>query len=421
MILSISRCLLLVTLATTTFCTTSWATEPAPASPLSARYKLDRLLRCDEEKKAAILQEQRTVQEHLRKVEAFRASLTDARKNRLSIDKAEQALAKDREALAKLEERLTLVNRKLALTARAIQNLLPEQGGDARSMTDDLTRSATTRFANATRCGQPGDATYVTDQTRLALFATDDDVCSRQLDEVWGTQYGYVDDPATEARLKGILAHLQARSSRNDLPLAVRIVKGCPGVGAAASSMTIYFEQCELKKTLSDDELTFIAAHELAHVQLSHSNQYQIQEKVERKLSPVDLDQLVPQDARVAHATKMPDKVGQAWMSRFNKTQELEADLLGAQMAMAAGVSPLGIQETFTRIARERDEDERIRLAAMTGKQRAVDATNTVRRELDRLTDTHPEPEERLKALENALGEKFWERTDLKLGDFCFR
>src|SRR5687767_14397035 len=109
MILLIGRCLLLVTLATTTFSTASLATEPAPASSLSARSNLDRLLRCDEEKKTAILQEQRTVQEHLRKVDAFRGSLIDATKNRLSIDKAEQALAKDREALAKIEERLALI------------------------------------------------------------------------------------------------------------------------------------------------------------------------------------------------------------------------------------------------------------------------------------------------------------------------
>ena len=398
---------------------TSLASEPAPATAMTPRAKLERMLRCDEEKRAGILQEQRSVQTHLREVEDFRAGLTDAPKHRLAVEKAEQALTKDRDALAKIEERLALVNRRIALTARAVQNLLPEHSGDARSPTDDLTRSATTKLANATRCGQPGDATYVTDQTRLALLATDDDVCSRQIDDLWAKQYGYVQDPAMEARLKGILAHLQVRSRRNDLPLTVRIIRGCPGRGAAASATTIYFEQCELKKTLSNDELTFIAAHELAHAQLSHSNQYQIQEKVERKLSPVDLDQLVPQDVRVAQATEMPDKIGQAWMSRFNKDQELEADLLGTQMSLAAGASPLGIHEAFLRMAKERDEDEQTRLAAMTEKQRAIDQKNTVRQQLDRLTATHPEPEERLKALEGALGDKFWERTDLKFGVPC--
>lgn len=400
---------------------TSWATEPTPATAMTPRAKLERMLDCDEEKRAAILQEQRTVQEHLHKVTGFRASLTDAPKHRLAVEKTEQAIAKDRDALAKIEKRLALVNRRIALTALAIQNLLPEHGGDARSLTDHLKRSATTKLANATRCGQPGDATYVADQTRLALLASDDDVCSRQLDDVWAKEYGYVQDPEMEARLKGILAHLQVRSRRNDLPLAVRIIRGCPGRGAAASATTIYFEQCELKKPLSDDELTFIAAHELAHAQLSHSNQYQIQEKVERKLSPVDLDQLVPQDVRVAQATEMPDKVGQAWMSRFNKDQELEADLLGAQQALAAGVSPLGIHEAFLRMAKERDDDERTRLAAMTEKQRTIDQKNTAQQQLDRLTATHPEPEERLKALETAFGEKFWERTDLNLSSTCPR
>lgn len=399
----------------------SSAAEPTPTTAITPRAKLDRMLACDEEKRAAILQEQRTVQTHLREVEAFRAELTDAPKHRLAVEKTEQAMAKDRAALAKIEERLALVNRRIALTARAVQSLLPEHGGDARSLADDLTRSATTKLANATRCGQPGDATYVTNQSRLALLASDDDVCSRRLDDMWAKQYGYAQDPAVEARLKGVLTHLQARSRRNDLPLTVRIVRGCPGMGAAASATTIYFEQCYLDKRPSDDELMFVAAHELAHTQLSHSNQYQIQEKVERKLSPVDLDQLVPQDLRVAQTTKIPDTVGQAWTSRFNKDQELEADLLGAQQALAAGASPLSIHEAFLRMAKERDEDEQTRLAAMTEKQRASDQKNTARQQLDRLTATHPEPEERLKALETALGDKFWEQTNLQLSSTCSR
>ncbi len=398
----------------------SWAADLSmPASSMTPRAKLDRMLHCDEGKKAAILQEQRTVQAHLQKVADFRASLTDGPKQRLAVEKTEQALAKDRDALTKLEERLALVNRTIALTARAIQNLRPEDGGDARSITDDLKRSATTKLANATRCGQPGDATYVTDQSRLALLASDDDVCSRQLDELLGRTPGYKDDPAVEAHLKGMLTHLQARSSQNDVPLAVRIVRGCSGMNAFATSTTVYFEQCYLEKKPSDGELMFVAAHELAHAQLSHSNQYHIQEKVERKLSPVDLGQLVPKDIRVANETNIPTVVGQAWTSQFNKEQEQEADLLGAQTALAAGASPLGIHETFVRMAKERDEDERTRLAAMTETKRTIDQKNTARQQLDRLTASHPAPEERLKALEDAIGDKFWERTDLTLGAPC--
>lgn len=400
---------------------TSWTAEPPPATAMTPRAKLDRMLACDEEKRAAILQEQRIVQAHLREVEAFRAGLTDAPKHRLAVEKTEQAMTKDRAALAKIEERLALVNRRIALTARAVQNLLPEHGGDARSLAGDLTRSATTKLANATRCGQPGDATYVTDRSRLALLASDDDVCSRRLDDAFAKEYGYAEDPAMEARLRGVLAHLQVRSRRTDLPLTVRIVRGGPGMGAAASATTIYFEQCYLDKRPSDDELMFVAAHELAHAQLNHSNQYQIQEKVERKLSPVDLDQLVPQDARVADETKMPIVMGRAWMSKFNKDHELEADLLGAQQALAAGASPVGIREAFTRMASERDKDERARLAAMNEKQREIDLKNTARQQLERLTATHPEPEERLKALERYFGETFWERTDLNLGATCPR
>jgi hypothetical protein len=57
----------------------------------------------------------------------------------------------------------------------------------------------------------------------------------------------------------------------------------------------------------------------------------------------------------------------------------------------------------------------RIELGNMTDFERK----NVAQQQLDKLTADHPEPEERLKALENVLGEKFWENKDLKFKASC--
>lgn len=40
-----------------------------------------------------------------------------------------------------------------------------------------------------------------------------------------------------------------------------------------------------------------------------------------------------------------------------------------------------------------------------------LDRRNIAQQQLDTLAASHPEPQERLKALEDVLGEKFWEKS----------
>ena len=354
------------------------------------RAKLDRLLECQEAEKAGILKEQRRVLAHLREIEAFRATMTDAHRYRESIAKAEQAMAKDRGALAKIDEHLALVNRRIGLTVRAIQNLAPEQGGPAQSSSAEARRSAITRLANALRCTDP-EAPDLRDVSRLKLLATGDDVCSRRFDELSGEEYGFLNDPVLHGRLETIVAHLQVRSNGTNAPVAVRILRECSGLGGGAFSTatTIYVDQCYLKQRPSDDELTFVFAHELAHVQLQHVNLAYLH---------------VTSDTAIRGEPSSTEAIAD-----YTRDQELEADLLGAELALAAGASPVGIRDALWRIAAERDEMERNRLRSMNEKQRKLYESDIARIGHDRLTASHPGPEDRLKALESVLGSRFWE------------
>jgi predicted Zn-dependent protease len=88
-------------------------------------------------------------------------------------------------------------------------------------------------------------------------------------------------------------------------------------------------------------------------------------------------------------------------MAQYFRDQEAQADLFGAQQALAAGASPRGIKDTFTHLF---FADLKSRLSP--------DASDHDPHYVKAL-ETHARPNDRLKALEEALGEKFWERTDL--------
>jgi Zn-dependent protease with chaperone function len=361
----------------------SWAAEPTPATPMAPRAKLERLLRCDEEKKAAILQEQRTVQEHLQKVTGFRASLTDAPKHRLAVEKTEQAIAKDRDALAKVEERLGLADRHIGLTLRAMKYL------PAASHDESLPLIERAKL---------GFADWLADRKLLS---------EAEFDREWEAEYGFVENAAWQQRLVRIIDRLHAASPDADPLVTIRIVNRPGEDGASAGRSFIYFDKGLLDRNPSDDELLFVAAHELAHVQLRHVSRG----VVEAHWKGFEEDWL-RKSVEGSHPAYQDgsghDNAGwRARMAQYIRDQEAQADLLGAQQTLAAGASPRGIKEAFTHMF---FDDLKRRLAS--------DPSGHDPHYAKRLED-HGRPNDRLKSLEDALGEKFWERTTLTLGSSC--
>jgi len=388
----------------------SWAAEPStPASSITPRAKLDLLLACQQAEREAALAEKRKVEKNIADIETFIRSLSDRPVHYAAHERADRALTVAREALAKIGERARLANLQFNLTARAMTHLPPEPDGKKRALLDEWARIAWDQLARV----MGGHA--------------------QSWDDVAEAKYGFVRNPVIEQRLRAIIERAQASLDGTSVPVDVRILANPSGMSAAATSSTIYFDQTYLDLSPSEAELLFVAGHELAHIQLNHYNKFIVREALEATLNSVRLDPVAGD-----RLTQVRDRIDQkyyagqsltpreelhrevelkAQLAQFAREQELQADLLGAQMALAAGASPIGIKEGLSHdnfLARLKSQLEERRILG-------DGARNEADKPLEKLTADHPYSEERLKALESALGEKFWERTDLKFSSTCPR
>lgn len=209
--------------------------------------------------------------------------------------------------------------------------------------------------------------------------------------------YGFVHHPAYEKRLASIVHRLKRVSLRPAEPVAVKILNPCPIYMAAATATTIYFDLAYLEREPSEDELMFVAAHELAHGELDHSVLYVANDRLQLRMQDMEgLERFNARDNRAFAAIR--DGARAVAMGAYSREQELQADILGAHMALNAGARPQGIKTAMDR------------LASMAAKGAATAAKNLSPRR-DPLKAGHPAAQERLSWLEKALGKEFWNQT----------
>jgi predicted Zn-dependent protease len=217
--------------------------------------------------------------------------------------------------------------------------------------------------------------------------------------------HGFHNDPALKQKLHRIISRLKQVSLRPGDPVQFRILNTSdPEVIAEASSSTIYFGKAYLNLPPSEDELMFVAAHEIAHVEMNHTFSkaanvtgvriqellHSIQNRIASSL--LNLDAQAPGES----FRKTQNKIDRG---RYSQAREHEADLWGARIALAAGASPQGIKDTLDRFQASRE-----RFNYMYQSRTPTDDT------LDTRTLTHPLPLTRLEYLEQALGPKFWDK-----------
>ena len=364
-----------------------------PLDPRAApRATLERLLACHEAEKTAALHERDKIASHLREVVTFRSELTDAPQHRLAVEKAEQALAKDREAMVKAEERLRLADIQVRMTLQAMRYLPPP----VTDTTPGTVEQGKRRLADL-----------------LARFHSDN---SAATDQQMEREHGFIEDPGLHARLGAILDRLKAVSTEENVPAAVRILDKPTGRDAFATGTTIYFDKQYLDRLESrykapkamEDQLMVTMGHELAHLQLHHVNLGFAQDKWQRLQNAVWLRDVEGTHDDYADPKKPTDDAAfRAQLAEYQRDQEYQADLLGSQQALAAGVSPRSIKESFTRMWFD------------DLKQRLALSSNGVEPRYAKMLEDHARPDERLKALETALGEKFWEQDTVRFSASC--
>jgi predicted Zn-dependent protease len=352
-------------------------------------------LPCHEAEKTAAFHERDKIDAHLREVGAFRSELTDAPQHRLAVEKAEQALAKDRDALAKAEERLRLADLQLRMTLNAMKYLPPP-------VTDS----------------SPG--LMETGKRRLADFLTQFHLDnSAAIDQQLEKENGFFEDPGLHARLGDILDRLQAASSHEKVPVTIRILDRPLGRDAFATGTTIYFDKAYLDRLEGhyknpkalEDQLMVTMGHELAHLQLHHVNLGFVQDQWQRTQNRVGLRHVEGSHEAYADPNQNhSDAAFRAQIAEHQRDQEYQADLIGAQQALAAGVSPRSIKESFSRMWFD-DLKRRLALSSKSDKPVEPHYAKTI--------EDHARPDARLKALEEALGEKFWEQKHLRFTSSC--
>ncbi len=127
-----------------------------------------------------------------------------------------------------------------------------------------------------------------------------------------------------------------------------------------------------LKLLDSEDELAFVLAHEVAHVQRRHHYQVvlrqRLTEQASKNLSSVLLD---------SDTAKLAQASGQIYARGLDKSAEFEADRLGVELMTRSGYDPAAAVAVLEKMQALKGNDPRVEL----------------------LFSTHPSPAERLDAL----------------------
>jgi beta-barrel assembly-enhancing protease len=226
--------------------------------------------------------------------------------------------------------------------------------------------------------------------------------------------FGFVRQARVEEFLSGIRAKLLAVSGKTGVPGQVRIVASQEFNAYSTADGNVYVSMRCIEELENLDEVAAILAHEISHVLLTHHSadlfadvQHRGRALYELGLDTKNLlnDKKKPskgdRQGRDAAETvvRVTDKlVLPAWTRR----QENEADLLGVDLLVDAGYSPVSMISMLEKLrASERTDEERNKalLARLqeTGDQSWQEKGRVIYKELlDRVAVNHPKTEERI-------------------------
>jgi Zn-dependent protease with chaperone function len=236
-------------------------------------------------------------------------------------------------------------------------------------------------------------------------------------DKILFLDYQRISNPALQARVENLVSRVRALSPIPDHPKHVQII-GQPRTPHPVDidgkereiytlGDTIYFGIEYFDHKPSDDEIMFIAGHEMAHMYLNHS-QLTMVAKMEDLDNPVPIF-TEPYDYKSLGSPTL-SKMEQNWirnnarkarMQEFNQEKEFSSDRFGFHLALGAGARPNGIREAMDWI-----RNENKRSLTQLAKARAFGGKGIPNAELKTMkqTATHAEPDERLKRLRDIYG-----------------
>lgn len=182
---------------------------------------------------------------------------------------------------------------------------------------------------------------------------------------------------ATQLYIERVGARLAAHAHRR-LPFRFHLIASRDLINAfALPGGHVFIGQGLLDRMTSEDELAFILAHEVEHIDHHHAVE---RVQVEAQLQHLDLDIL-------ASLASLPLSL---WQAGYSKDEELEADREGLRLAAASGYAPQGALNAFEHLARlQREYIIHAQAPADELSQVAIEGLRGYFR-------SHPEPSERL-------------------------
>lgn len=192
-------------------------------------------------------------------------------------------------------------------------------------------------------------------------------------------QIGLYSMPKTDAYLGEVGGRLVAAVNDPRWKFSFQIVDQQEPNAFAIPGGGIYVSRGLLALVNREDELAGVLAHEIAHVTQRHSARQQRKGILPGLLSlPGNLVGNVVGENLGALINAPIDTVGGAWLSRYSRSQESEADRIGIRTAAQAGYDPAALADMLLCL----DQD----VTSQTGQQRRFS-----------FFDSHPMTESRLK------------------------
>ncbi len=180
---------------------------------------------------------------------------------------------------------------------------------------------------------RPADAQYYGELARTnALTAADDYRIGKSYIDGMSWLWGTVDDPALQTRIEAMVRTIAAASDRPDVVFNVTILD-TPEINAAALPGGFLLINKGLIDSMPEDQLAFVLAHEVSHVQLRH---FATTLNMNRALEVMNVADTAKSGEDRAAATSAYEEMAKMAHS-YARDLEMEADLYGMLYALRAG------------------------------------------------------------------------------------
>jgi predicted Zn-dependent protease len=230
----------------------------------------------------------------------------------------------------------------------------------------------------------------VTGKNQVILMSTDDE---KRIDEEAAlqveAQLGLIEDPELTAYVNELGQVLAANSPRQDVRYRFHVVAMDEPNAFALPGGHIYVSRGLLALTNSEAELANVLGHEIGHVAARHAAQRDALMKAMQVLNVIGM---VGAAAGGARNNGNGGPAGQPGLYTFSRRHESEADEIGQDLAVMAGIDPMGMA-TF---------------------MQALDAEYRLQRGYSHRTgyfDTHPAARERAAEAATAAEVRSWKAT----------